>query len=58
MFSDDLKNSFRVIRKFTGKDNGHNMIKNIDFIIDKSIVSYKPKIANGFNDYFANVDST
>ena len=30
----------------------------IDFIIDKSIVSDKTKIANGFNDYFVNVGSS
>ena len=34
------------------------MTNSIDFIIDKSIVSDKTKIANGFNDYFVNVGST
>ena len=34
------------------------MTNSIDFIIDKSIVSDKTKIANRFNDYFVNVDST
>ena len=34
------------------------MTKSIDFIIDKSIVSDKTKIANGFNGYFVNVGST
>ena len=58
MFSDDLKKSFRVLRKLICKDNGHNMTNNIDFIIDKSIVSDKTKIANGFNDYFVNVGSS
>ena len=58
IFSDDLKKSFRVLRKLICKDNGHNMTNNIDFVIDKSIVSDKTKIANGFNDYFVNVGST
>ena len=52
------KKSFRVLRKLICKDNGHNMTNSIDFIIDKSIVSDKTKIANGFNDYFVNVGST
>ena len=34
------------------------MTNSIDFIIDKSSVSDKTKIANGFNDYFVNVGST
>ena len=34
------------------------MTNSIDFIIDKSIVSDKTKIANGFNDYFVNVGSS
>ena len=34
------------------------MTNNIDFVIDKSIVSDKTKIANGFNDYFVYVGST
>ena len=34
------------------------MTNNIDFFIDKSIVSNKTKIANGFNDYLVNVGST
>ena len=34
------------------------MTNNIDFVIDKSIVADKTKIANGFNDYFVNVGST
>ena len=58
IFSDDLKTSFRVLRKLICKDNGHNMTNNIDFVIDKSIVADKTKIANGFNDYFVNVGST
>ena len=58
IFSDDLKKSFRVLRKLICKDNGHNMTSSIDFIIDKSIVSDKTKIANGFNDYFVNVGSS
>ena len=41
IFSDDLKKSFRVLRKLICKDNGHNMTNSIDFIIDKSIVSDK-----------------
>ena len=44
-----LKKSFGVLRKPICKDNGHNMTNNIDFVIDKSIVSNKTKIANGFN---------
>ena len=58
IFSDDLKKSFRVLRKLICKDNGHNMTNSIDFNIDKSIVSDKTKIANGFNDYFVNVASS
>ena len=34
------------------------MRNNINFIIDKSMVSDKTKISNGFNDYFVKVDST
>ena len=34
------------------------MTNSIDFIIDKSIVSDKTKIANRFNDYFVNVGSS
>ena len=34
------------------------MTNSIDFIIDKSIVPDKTKIANGFNDYFVNVGSS
>ena len=49
IFSDNLKKSFRVLRKLICKDNGHNMTNYIDSVIDKSIVSDKTKIANGFN---------
>ena len=31
IFSDDLKKSFRVLRKLICKDNGHNMTNTIDF---------------------------
>ena len=34
------------------------MTNSIDFVIDRSIVSDKTKIANGFNGYFVNVGST
>ena len=34
------------------------MTNSIDFIIDKSSVSDKTKIANGFNDYCVNVGSS
>ena len=34
------------------------MTNNIDVIINKSIVSDKTKIANGFNDYFVNAGSS
>ena len=34
------------------------MTNSIDFIINKSIVSHKTKLANGFNDNFVNVGST
>ena len=55
IFSDELKQSFRVLMKLICKDNGHNMTKSIDLIIDKSVVSDKTKITNRFNDYFVNM---
>ena len=54
IFGDDLRKSFKVLRKVIDKKDGQNMA-NIDFIIGNKLVSDETEIANGFNNYFVTV---
>ena len=54
ILGDDLRKSFKVLRKVIGKQYGQNMA-NIDFIIRNKLVSDETEIANGFNNYFVTV---
>ena len=44
IFGDDLKKSFRVLRKLICKDNGHNMTNSIYFIIHNQLYQIKLKL--------------
>ena len=54
IFGDDLRKSFKVLRKVIGKQDGQNMAS-IDFIIGNKLVSDETEIANEFNNYFVTV---
>ena len=54
IFGDDLRKSFKVLRKVIGKQDGQSMA-NIDFIIGNKLVSDETEIANRFNNYFVTV---
>ena len=54
IFGDDLRKSFKVLRKVIGKQDGQNMA-NIDFIIGNKLVSDETEIVNEFNNYFVTV---
>ena len=54
IFGDDLRKSFKVLRKVIGKQDGQSMA-NIDFIIGNKLVSDETEIVNGFNNYFVTV---